>query len=223
MLKGRGLNLRRAILPYFLGQLLLMPVLTMERRLNLAMQTIVCRRAAESEIGDRNRKSEIGNRKSNGALSQAISLDPSTLDVRTIAPACGSGAIVTLTAIVLIPVGILTLFRAPALFGVRATGVQSHPADLYHGPRAPVSTFPRTIYISNHTSTLDLFVLVSLGLPNCRFFLSGFLKKIIPLGVISGMMGTFFTAPQDRPPSGRDLPARRAHPSPHWRIRVSEP
>ena len=45
MLKGRGLNLRRAILPYFLGQLLLMPVLTMERRLNLAMQTIVCRRA----------------------------------------------------------------------------------------------------------------------------------------------------------------------------------
>jgi SAM-dependent methyltransferase len=44
MLKGRGLNLRRAILPYFLGQLLLMPVLTMERRLNLAMQTIVCRR-----------------------------------------------------------------------------------------------------------------------------------------------------------------------------------
>jgi SAM-dependent methyltransferase len=46
MLKGRGLNLRRAILPYFLGQLLLMPVLTMERRLNLAMQTIVCRRVS---------------------------------------------------------------------------------------------------------------------------------------------------------------------------------
>jgi SAM-dependent methyltransferase len=45
MLRGRGLNLRRAILPYFLGQLLLMPVLTMERRLNLAMQTIVCRRS----------------------------------------------------------------------------------------------------------------------------------------------------------------------------------
>jgi SAM-dependent methyltransferase len=46
MLKGRGLNLRQAILPYFLGQLLLSPVLMMERRLNLAMQTVVCRRAS---------------------------------------------------------------------------------------------------------------------------------------------------------------------------------
>lgn len=46
MLKGRGLNLRKAILPYFLGQLVLLPLLTMERRLNLAMQTIVCRRTS---------------------------------------------------------------------------------------------------------------------------------------------------------------------------------
>ncbi|UCG72354.1 MAG: class I SAM-dependent methyltransferase [Chromatiales bacterium] len=43
-LKGRGLNLSRAIYPYFLGQLLLLPVLLFERRLNLAMQTVVCRR-----------------------------------------------------------------------------------------------------------------------------------------------------------------------------------
>jgi SAM-dependent methyltransferase len=46
VLKGRGLNLDRAILPYFLGQLLLLPVLLLERRLNLAMQTVVCRRAS---------------------------------------------------------------------------------------------------------------------------------------------------------------------------------
>lgn len=45
LLKGRGLNLDRAILPYFLGQILLLPVLLFERKLNLAMQTIVCRRA----------------------------------------------------------------------------------------------------------------------------------------------------------------------------------
>ena len=43
LLKGRGLNLSRAIYPYFLGQLLLLPVLLFERRLNLAMQTVVCR------------------------------------------------------------------------------------------------------------------------------------------------------------------------------------
>jgi SAM-dependent methyltransferase len=43
LLKGKGLNLHRAILPYFLGQALLLPVLLLERRLNLAMQTVVCR------------------------------------------------------------------------------------------------------------------------------------------------------------------------------------
>jgi SAM-dependent methyltransferase len=46
MLKGRGLNLDRAIVPYFIGQLLASPVVLFERRLNLAMQTVVCRRAS---------------------------------------------------------------------------------------------------------------------------------------------------------------------------------
>ena len=43
-LKGRGLNLSRAIYPYFVGQLLLLPILIFERQLNLAMQTVVCRK-----------------------------------------------------------------------------------------------------------------------------------------------------------------------------------
>ena len=46
LLKGRGLNLDRAIVPYFVGQLLTSPLLAFERRLNLAMQTVVCRRAS---------------------------------------------------------------------------------------------------------------------------------------------------------------------------------
>ena len=46
LLKGRGLNLDRAIVPYFLGQLLAWPMLLFERRLNLAMQTVICRRAS---------------------------------------------------------------------------------------------------------------------------------------------------------------------------------
>jgi len=41
--RGRGINLARAIYPYFLGQVLLAPLLLFERRLNLAMQTVVCR------------------------------------------------------------------------------------------------------------------------------------------------------------------------------------
>ncbi|MCO5169069.1 MAG: class I SAM-dependent methyltransferase [Planctomycetes bacterium] len=44
LLRGRGLDLRRAIAPYFVGQALLAPLLLLERRLNLAMQTVVCRR-----------------------------------------------------------------------------------------------------------------------------------------------------------------------------------
>lgn len=45
LLKGRGLDLGKVVVPYFLGQALLAPLLLFERRLNLAMQTVVCRRA----------------------------------------------------------------------------------------------------------------------------------------------------------------------------------
>ena len=44
LLKGRGLNLRRAIFPYFVGQILVAPILAFEKQLNFAMQTVVCRR-----------------------------------------------------------------------------------------------------------------------------------------------------------------------------------
>lgn len=44
ILRGRGLNLSRAIYPYFLGQILFAPVLAFEKQLNFAMQTVVCRR-----------------------------------------------------------------------------------------------------------------------------------------------------------------------------------
>ena len=44
LLKGRGLNLSKAIFPYFLGQILLSPMLLFESRLNLSMQTVICRR-----------------------------------------------------------------------------------------------------------------------------------------------------------------------------------
>ena len=44
LLKGKGLNLSRAVYPYFAGQLLALPALVFEKQLNLAMQTVVCRR-----------------------------------------------------------------------------------------------------------------------------------------------------------------------------------
>ncbi len=42
VLKGRGLDLQKAIYPYFAGQLALSPLLVFEKQLNLAMQTVVC-------------------------------------------------------------------------------------------------------------------------------------------------------------------------------------
>jgi SAM-dependent methyltransferase len=44
LLRGRGLNLNRAIAAYFAGQLLLFPVLPLLNRMNFAMQTVVCRK-----------------------------------------------------------------------------------------------------------------------------------------------------------------------------------
>jgi 1-acyl-sn-glycerol-3-phosphate acyltransferase len=56
----------------------------------------------------------------------------------------------------------------------------------------------QTVYISNHTSALDVFVLLALGLPNTRFFLSGFLRAIPPMSVMGYLAGTFWTVPQSR-------------------------
>jgi len=42
--KGRGLNINRAVVPYFAGQIALLPILPLLKQLNFAMQTIVCRR-----------------------------------------------------------------------------------------------------------------------------------------------------------------------------------
>ena len=43
-LKGRGLDLGKIVVPYFLGQLLLAPLLLFEKKLNLCMQTVICRK-----------------------------------------------------------------------------------------------------------------------------------------------------------------------------------
>ena len=130
----------------------------------------------------------------------------------TVLRATAAGAIAIIVATLLLPIGALTLFRARRLYaaivGRGARGVLALYGIRLRIHRADRLRLAQTIYISNHTSTLDLFVLVAIGLPNCRFFLSGFVRKWIPLGVIAWMMGTFFTVPQNRPAERRRIFAR---------------
>jgi len=117
--------------------------------------------------------------------------------------ATATGLIATVTACVLISLGAVTAFRARRLYAAIVRRAARLALRLY-GIRlrlhhAELLRHTQTVYISNHSSTLDLFVLVAIGLPNSRFFLSGFLRKWIPLGVIAWMLGTFFTVPQNRP------------------------
>jgi 1-acyl-sn-glycerol-3-phosphate acyltransferase len=114
-----------------------------------------------------------------------------------------AGLMVCAGAALMVPLGIMTAFRARRLYAACATAISRGVLRLYgirmQIHRAPPWPSGQTIYVSNHTSTLDIFILVALGLPNTRFFLSGFLRKILPLGIISWMMGTFFTVPQSNP------------------------
>ena len=56
--------------------------------------------------------------------------------------------------------------------------------------------YRQIIFISNHSSTLDVFLLISLGLPRTRFFLSGYLRKFFPLAIIGYIIRIFWTVPQ---------------------------
>jgi 1-acyl-sn-glycerol-3-phosphate acyltransferase len=113
-----------------------------------------------------------------------------------------SALLITLTAIAILPLAAVTLFSARRLYAaivtrlarvvLRVCGVRVR----LHQDRP----FPsrQTVYVSNHSSTIDLFVLVALGLPNTRFFLWGRVQRFIPLAVLARLMGTFFTVTQDR-------------------------
>jgi len=133
-------------------------------------------------------------------------------DPRTVVRATVSGLFMTLAALAILPVAVVTFFRSRRMYARYSTHVARIILRLWglgvrvHG--RPQDGTRQVVYVSNHSSTIDLFVLVALGLPNTRFFLSGFLQKIVPLGILAHLMGTFFTVPQDRPEERRRIFAR---------------
>ena len=123
----------------------------------------------------------------------------------------GAAMMISLVGTLLLCViGCLTFFRARRFYSevvVRSmtrAGLWCCGLRLVEHRDFPLSG-SQTVYISNHTSSLDFLVVTSLGLPRTRYFLSGFLRRVIPIGVIGYIMGVFWTASQDFPEKRRLL------------------
>lgn len=104
-------------------------------------------------------------------------------------------------ALVMLCAAALTGFRRRRVYSERIAAPLGRLLLRIFGVRFVVhaaAPFPQqqVVYISNHTSTIDMFVLIALALPNTRFFLSGHLRKLLPLGLIGYLIGIFWTVPQ---------------------------
>lgn len=128
---------------------------------------------------------------------------------------CATLALLTAGAMAMLVVALATFFRQRRFYSEHiATPLGRMLLRLWrirfvvhhHAPVPP----GQVVYVSNHTSTIDMFVLIALGLPNTRFFLSGFLRKLVPLGVIGYLIGIFWTVPQEYPEQRRRIFSRAA-------------
>jgi 1-acyl-sn-glycerol-3-phosphate acyltransferase len=129
--------------------------------------------------------------------------------------AIASLVVMTLGALVMLLVALVTGFRLRRLYSEYLAAALGRIVLAIFGVGFVVhrdSPYPagQVVYVSNHTSTIDVFVLVALGLPNARFFLSGYLRKLLPLGLIGYLIGIFWTVPQEFPDARRRIFARAA-------------
>lgn len=118
--------------------------------------------------------------------------------------------LMSLFALLMLAVATVTLFRLRRFYSESMATPLGHLILKLWGIRMRLhqpSPFPegQVVFISNHTSTIDLFVLIALKLPNTRFFLSGFLRKWLPLGLIGYLVGNFWTVPQEFPEQRRKI------------------
>lgn len=109
--------------------------------------------------------------------------------------------LLTLCALVMLFVAAATLFRARRVYSEYLLTPFARRLLRVWGLRMAVhfdAPFCATqaVYVMNHTSSIDMFAIVALGLPNTRFFLSGFLRKWLPLGLIGYLIGVFWTVNQ---------------------------
>ncbi len=124
-------------------------------------------------------------------------------------------AVMAMGALVMLLIALVTGFRLRRFYSECLAQMLGRIVLAIFGVRFVVrraAPYPagQVVYISNHTSTIDVFVLVALGLPNTRFFLSGHLRKLLPLGLIGYLIGIFWTVPQEFPDARRRIFRRAA-------------
>jgi 1-acyl-sn-glycerol-3-phosphate acyltransferase len=112
--------------------------------------------------------------------------------------------LMTVAAAAMLIVRALTLFQARRFCAEVIGKALGHAVLNLAGVRLVLHQerpFPetQTIYIANHSSTLDLFILMALALPNTRFFMKRKYLLFGPLGLMAAPTGTFFTPPQTMP------------------------
>jgi 1-acyl-sn-glycerol-3-phosphate acyltransferase len=111
-------------------------------------------------------------------------------------------AVMTAGSAVALLVAVVTLFQARDLYASYIIAPTARIALWIGGIKFVVHDKQnlgrtQTVYIANHSSTLDVFILTAMRLPNTRFFLSGHLrKKFPPLGLLGYIAGVFWTVPQ---------------------------
>ena len=112
--------------------------------------------------------------------------------------------IMTIGSLLTLAIAVVTLFRARRFYSEVMIGSMARMALWMSGVRFVVHQDeppPKTqaVYIANHASTLDVFILTAMGLPDVRFFLSGHLRRKLPLGLLGCLAGVFWTVRQTFP------------------------
>lgn len=121
-------------------------------------------------------------------------------NLRRSAVVVAGSVILTVGSLLMLIVAVATAFRARRFYAEQMAARLGRIALVLSGMRMRIHAsrpFPsgQMIYISNHTSTLDVFAIIALALPNARFFMSGFLRQIPPLALIGYLIGLFWTVP----------------------------
>ena len=120
--------------------------------------------------------------------------------VRKVVVACMGTCMLLVGATLMLLVSVLTLFQTRRFCSEGIASRMARAAVWLSGVRIvehhaePLPT-TQVVYISNHTATLDIFVVTALALPRARYFLSGFLRKLLPFGLIGYLIGVFWTVP----------------------------